>query len=199
MSKSTAQRPAWLVDDLGAKGADFIDITTLRRTTVTAHQPPTSSLSDRHESTRPRRRRLSRRRPDSEPAGPHPNVQVRAAALNPIDLSVASGAFPGWPARPGTGLGVEGVGQTGDGTPVYFAWADPPYGAIAEAAPDDDVAGRHAAAGGLHLDSLAGRHDGGAVVAGHSRGLLGSVAKQFVRPGLPIRKNPQVDPYRRSG
>jgi NADPH2:quinone reductase len=72
-----------------------------------------------------------------EPAGPHPNVQVRAAALNPIDLSVASGAFPGWPARPGTGLGVEGVGQTRDGTLVYFAWADPPYGAVAEAAPVD--------------------------------------------------------------
>ena len=47
-------------------------------------------------------------------------VQVTAAPLNPVDLSIASGRFYAGPPNAPYVPGVEGVGQTDDGTRVWF-------------------------------------------------------------------------------
>jgi NADPH:quinone reductase-like Zn-dependent oxidoreductase len=60
-------------------------------------------------------------------------VEVAAAALNPIDISMASGTFHGAvPERPYV-PGREGVGRTDGGERSYFE-AKPPYGSLAERA-----------------------------------------------------------------
>jgi NADPH:quinone reductase-like Zn-dependent oxidoreductase len=61
-------------------------------------------------------------------------VEVQAAGLNPVDLSMASGSFyAGSPPLPSV-AGREGVGRTDDGTVVYFDSPVAPYGAFAERA-----------------------------------------------------------------
>ena len=63
-------------------------------------------------------------------------VEVAAAALNPIDLSTASGTFHGpVPDRPYV-PGREGVGRTEGGERSYFE-AKPPHGSLAEKAVAD--------------------------------------------------------------
>ncbi len=47
-------------------------------------------------------------------------VDVTAAPLNPVDLSIASGRFYAGPPRTPYVPGVEGVGRTGDGKRVWF-------------------------------------------------------------------------------
>ena len=59
-------------------------------------------------------------------------VHVRAAALKPLDKQMASGshyaAYREFPSICGT----DGVGQLHDGTRVFFAGPQPPYGSMAE-------------------------------------------------------------------
>ncbi|HLY19013.1 MAG TPA: zinc-binding alcohol dehydrogenase family protein [Bryobacteraceae bacterium] len=75
-----------------------------------------------------------RRRPFPEPvAAPGESlIEVRAAALKPVDAQMANGshyaAFREFPVICGT----DGVGCLADGTRVYFAGPRPPYGSMAE-------------------------------------------------------------------
>lgn len=64
-------------------------------------------------------------------------VDVRVAALNPIDIRIASGTLTALrPALP-SGVGREGIGIL-DGRRVYFDGVDAPFGSIAERAPIQD-------------------------------------------------------------
>lgn len=74
---------------------------------------------------------------DPAPAEGQVVVDVEAAGLNPVDLSIASGSyFAGAPPLPSV-VGREGVGRTDDGTLVYFDRPAVPYGSFAERAPVD--------------------------------------------------------------
>src|SRR5271170_541247 len=70
--------------------------------------------------------------PDPVPGEGEVLVEVRAAALKPIDRQMASGAhyasFRNLPVIPGT----DGVGLLPDGTRVFFPLARAPYGAMAQ-------------------------------------------------------------------
>jgi NADPH:quinone reductase-like Zn-dependent oxidoreductase len=69
---------------------------------------------------------------DPEPASDAVVLEVLAAALNPVDLRIASGAYPLERFEPPYVVGKEGVGRRDDGSLVYFDMRVPPYGAIAE-------------------------------------------------------------------
>lgn len=74
---------------------------------------------------------------DPAPAEGQVVVDVEAAGLNPVDLSIASGSyFAGAPPLPSV-VGREGVGRTDDGTLVYFDRPAVPYGSFAERASVD--------------------------------------------------------------
>lgn len=62
-------------------------------------------------------------------------VQVLAAALNPVDLVIASGNFGFRRATPPFVAGYSGVGERSDRSRVYFEGPPLPYGALAEYAP----------------------------------------------------------------
>jgi NADPH2:quinone reductase len=59
-------------------------------------------------------------------------VEVLAAGLNPVDLSIASGKFYGGSPPLPYAVGQEGIGRLSDGTIVYFPSAIPPSGSFAE-------------------------------------------------------------------
>src|SRR4051812_7904572 len=59
-------------------------------------------------------------------------VQVEAAGLNPVDLTMAAGTYPGGATPVPGGVGREGVGRTDDGRRVYFAGTVAPWGSFAE-------------------------------------------------------------------
>lgn len=59
-------------------------------------------------------------------------LQVEAAAMNPIDIRVASGTYPLERYDVPYVAGKEGVGRRGDGSLVYFDVSRKPYGAFAE-------------------------------------------------------------------
>jgi NADPH:quinone reductase-like Zn-dependent oxidoreductase len=59
-------------------------------------------------------------------------VQVRAAALKPVDKQIASGSHYASPRQLPVICGMDGVGRLEDGARVYFAGMRPPYGAMAE-------------------------------------------------------------------
>jgi NADPH2:quinone reductase len=59
-------------------------------------------------------------------------VDVLAAALNPVDLSIASGRFYGGVPDVPYVVGSEGAGRLADGTPVYFHDPVAPFGACAQ-------------------------------------------------------------------
>jgi NADPH:quinone reductase-like Zn-dependent oxidoreductase len=61
-------------------------------------------------------------------------VEVQAAGLNPVDLSMASGSFYGGSPPLPSVAGREGVGRTDEGAVVYFDSPVAPYGAFAERA-----------------------------------------------------------------
>lgn len=62
-------------------------------------------------------------------------ARVLAAALNPVDLAIASGGFPLRPATAPFVAGYSGVAERPDGARVYFEGAPLPYGALAERVP----------------------------------------------------------------
>jgi len=69
---------------------------------------------------------------DPVPSEGHAIVQVLAAGLNPVDLTVAAGAFhTGRRVLPYV-AGREGVGVLADGTPVYFDDSAEGFGALGE-------------------------------------------------------------------
>ena len=59
-------------------------------------------------------------------------VQVRAAALKPIDRQMASGTHYAAPRELPAVCGTDGVGLLPDGGRIFFAGSRPPYGAMAE-------------------------------------------------------------------
>jgi NADPH:quinone reductase-like Zn-dependent oxidoreductase len=70
--------------------------------------------------------------PDPVPAEGQIVVEVLAAGLNPVDISMASGSFyAGAPPLPCV-MGREGVGRTSEGEIAYFDGPVPPYGSFAE-------------------------------------------------------------------
>jgi NADPH:quinone reductase-like Zn-dependent oxidoreductase len=64
-------------------------------------------------------------------AGGHAAVRVVAAGMNPIDLRMATGAFPGAQPLPGI-VGREGIGEFPDGSLAYFGSCVSPFGSFAE-------------------------------------------------------------------
>ena len=65
-------------------------------------------------------------------------LQVRAAALNPVDLAIASGTFGLRRPQPPFVAGLDGVGTLPDGRHVYFQEPLLPYGSLAERAPVEE-------------------------------------------------------------
>jgi NADPH:quinone reductase-like Zn-dependent oxidoreductase len=63
--------------------------------------------------------------------GEHVGVRVAAAAMNPIDLLMATGAYPGAQPLPSI-VGREGIGELHDGSLVYFGSCVAPFGSFAE-------------------------------------------------------------------
>jgi NADPH:quinone reductase-like Zn-dependent oxidoreductase len=59
-------------------------------------------------------------------------VQVRAAALKPVDRQIADGSHYARPRKLPAVCGIDGVGILEGGKRVYFAGARPPHGAMAE-------------------------------------------------------------------
>jgi NADPH2:quinone reductase len=59
-------------------------------------------------------------------------LEVAAAAMNPVDVRIASGEFALERHEPPYVAGKEGVGRRADGSLVYFEWSRKPYGAFAE-------------------------------------------------------------------
>lgn len=125
-------------------------------------------------------------------------VEVAAAALNPVDIRLASGTFGSPPPLPSV-VGLEGVGrlQDGSGRRVYFDAAVAPYGSAAERAlvrldrvhdlPDgiDDAlaAGLGVAgwAGWLSLSWRAQLQPGETVLVLGATGIVGQIAVQAAR------------------
>jgi NADPH:quinone reductase-like Zn-dependent oxidoreductase len=59
-------------------------------------------------------------------------LDVLAGAVNPVDVRIASGAYPLERFQPPYVVGKEGVGRRADGSLVYFDMRVPPYGSFAE-------------------------------------------------------------------
>jgi NADPH2:quinone reductase len=57
-------------------------------------------------------------------------LDVLAAGVNPVDVRIASGAFPNERREPPYVAGKEGVGRRADGSLVYFDASVEPYGAF---------------------------------------------------------------------
>jgi NADPH:quinone reductase-like Zn-dependent oxidoreductase len=70
--------------------------------------------------------------PDPTPGEGEVLVEVRAAALKPIDKQMASGAHYASVRSLPAVCGTDGAGTLPDGSRVFFAMARPPYGAMAE-------------------------------------------------------------------
>jgi NADPH2:quinone reductase len=68
------------------------------------------------------------------PADGEAIVQIRAAALKPVDKQMASGSHYASPRRLPVVCGMDGVGVLDDGARVFFGGARAPYGAMAERA-----------------------------------------------------------------
>jgi NADPH:quinone reductase-like Zn-dependent oxidoreductase len=69
---------------------------------------------------------------DPEPADGTEVLEVAAAAMNPVDVRIASGEFPLERHEPPYVAGKEGIGRRADGSLVYFESACEPHGAFAE-------------------------------------------------------------------
>ena len=59
-------------------------------------------------------------------------LEVLAAGMNPIDIRIATGAFPLERYEPPYVAGKEGVGRRPDGSLVYFEYSRDRFGAFAE-------------------------------------------------------------------
>ncbi len=59
-------------------------------------------------------------------------LDVEAAAVNPVDLAIATGEFYIKPPRLPCVVGTDGVGRLADGRRVYFSTTVAPFGGAAE-------------------------------------------------------------------
>jgi NADPH2:quinone reductase len=73
--------------------------------------------------------------PDSVREAGQTVVEVLAAGLNPVDITIASGHFYGGTLPLPSVVGREGLGRTADGEVAYFDGVVPPYGAFAARVP----------------------------------------------------------------
>ena len=69
---------------------------------------------------------------DPEPADGAEVLEVAAAAMNPVDVRIASGEFALERHEPPYVAGKEGIGRRADGSLVYFDRTREPHGAFAE-------------------------------------------------------------------
>jgi NADPH:quinone reductase-like Zn-dependent oxidoreductase len=69
---------------------------------------------------------------DPEPAAGASILDVAAAAMNPIDVRIATGTYPMERYDTPYVAGKEGVGRREDGSHVYFDFSRKPFGAFAE-------------------------------------------------------------------
>jgi len=70
--------------------------------------------------------------PDPEAGDGEVIVQVRAAALKPIDKQLADGSHYAAPRQLPVVCGTDGVGHLSDGQRVFFGGCRPPYGSMAQ-------------------------------------------------------------------
>lgn len=70
--------------------------------------------------------------PDPTPGKDEAIIDVRAAALKPVDKQLASGSHYASPRELPVVCGVDGVGYLVDGTRVFFGGPRRPYGAMAQ-------------------------------------------------------------------
>ncbi len=124
-------------------------------------------------------------------------VEVLAAGLNPVDLSVASGSFYGGSPDLPYVVGREGIGRRGDGQRVYFDAPVAPFGSFAQRVaidPDSAVAipdgldealavcfGIAGLAGWLALEWRAQLAEGESVLVLGASGVVGQIAVQAAR------------------
>ena len=124
-------------------------------------------------------------------------VEVAAAGMNPVELTIASGRFYGVRPQLPYVVGREGVGRTADGTRVAFGACIPPYGSFAERAlvgPDalmpladtvpDDIAVALLTSGlaaFIPLDRMARMRKGDRVLVLGASGVVGQLAVQLAR------------------
>lgn len=134
---------------------------------------------------------------DPQPAGGQVVVEVLAAGLNPVDLSISSGTFyAGAPDLPYV-VGREGVGRDPAGRRIYFDGPVAPFGSFAERAlideasaipvpdgVDDGLAvccGIAGLAAWLALDWRAGLQEGETVLVLGASGVVGQIGVQAAR------------------
>jgi NADPH2:quinone reductase len=134
---------------------------------------------------------------DPEPGGGEAIVDVLAAGLNPVDLSIASGSFYGGSPPLPSVVGREGVGRGADGKLAYFDGPVAPFGSFAERAlvaeqsmiPIDaelDPAlavcfGIAGLAAWLALEWRAELHEGETVLVLGASGVVGQIAVQAAK------------------
>jgi NADPH:quinone reductase-like Zn-dependent oxidoreductase len=134
---------------------------------------------------------------DPQPGDGQELVEVLAAGLNPVDISIASGTFYGGRPELPCVAGREGVGRRADGERVYFDGPAPPFGSFAQRAPidsqdaiplpeglDEALAvcfGIAGLAAWLGLEWRAGLRRGETVLVLGASGVVGQVAVQAAR------------------
>jgi NADPH2:quinone reductase len=70
--------------------------------------------------------------PEPAPGKDEATIEVRAAALKPVDRQLANGSHYASPRELPAVCGTDGVGQLDDGTRVFFGGPRRPYGAMAQ-------------------------------------------------------------------
>ncbi len=124
-------------------------------------------------------------------------VDVVAAGLNPVDLTIASGRFYAIVPPVPSVVGREGVGRDPDGQRGYFPFCVPPFGSLAERAlvlrqgfvplPDDVDAGAAVGVGTaglaawIPLTRVARLSEGEKILVLGASGAVGQLAVQLAR------------------
>jgi NADPH:quinone reductase-like Zn-dependent oxidoreductase len=134
---------------------------------------------------------------DPDPAAGQVVLEVLAAALNPVDVSIASGTFYGGVPELPYVVGREGVGRDPDGRRVYFDGPVAPFGSFAERTLVEEVStiplpdgvgdglavccGIAGLAAWLALEWRAGLREGETVLVLGASGVVGQIGVQAAR------------------